>query len=215
MMEDGKTPNYNYATRNLVPRISDIIYNGSKRIATNRAVADCKGMTALLPSEKTLGSYSFSPSLTSIIRLDTSVRDSRVGSSVVLSQAGQIHVSRDSIYLTSNLWTPYSTSTTAKCAPNTPCAASLIWNPGTSNTLVHRFAFDRQSTKYVYSALVPGNPLTQYSMDEDANKNFRIITSEWGDTQSTRLTVIGSTGTVVGKLAGIAPGENFQSSRFI
>lgn len=215
MMEDGKTPNYNYATRNLVPRISDIIYNGSKRIATNRAVADCKGMTALLPSEKTLGSYSFSPSLTSIIRLDTSVRDSRVGSSVVLSQAGQIHVSRDSIYLTSNLWTPYGTSTTAKCAPNTPCAASLIWNPGTSNTLVHRFAFDRQNTKYVYSALVPGNPLTQYSMDEDANKNFRIITSEWGDTQSTRLTVIGSTGTVVGKLAGIAPGENFQSSRFI
>ena len=52
-------------------------------------------------------------------------------------------------------------------------------------------------------------------MDEDANKNFRIVTSEWGDKQSTRLTVIGSTGKVVGKLANIAPGENFQSSRFI
>ena len=50
---------------------------------------------------------------------------------------------------------------------------------------------------------------------EDANKNFRIITSEWGNTQSTRLTIIGSTGKVVGKLTNIAPGENFQSSRFI
>jgi uncharacterized secreted protein with C-terminal beta-propeller domain len=52
-------------------------------------------------------------------------------------------------------------------------------------------------------------------MDEDSSKNFRIITSESSDKQSTRLTVIGSTGTVVGKLQNIAPGENFQSSRFI
>jgi len=216
MMEGGKTPSYSYATRNLVPRISDVIYNGSKRIATNRAIAECRGMTALLPSEKTLDTYSFSPSLTSIIRLDTSVRDSKVNSSVVLSQAGQIHVSRNSIYLTSNLWTPYSTSnSTTKCAPGSPCATSMIWNPGVSSTLVHRFAFDRLSTKYVYSALVPGNPLTQYSMDEDASKNLRIITSEWKDTQSTRLSIIGPTGKSVGKITDIAPGENFQSSRFI
>ncbi len=91
----------------------------------------------------------------------------------------------------------------------------MIWNPGVSNTLVHRFAFDRLSTKYIYSTLVPGTPLSQYSMDEDSNKNFRIITSEWKDTQSTRLSIIGSTGRVVGKLVNIAPGENFQSSRFI
>ncbi len=215
MLDDGKTPTYKYTTQNLVPRISDVIYNGSKRVATNRAIADCKGMTALLPSEKTLDMYSFSPTLTSIVRLDTSVHNSKVSSQVVLSQAGQVHVSRDSIYLTSNLWTPYNASTTGKCAPDTPCAASMIWNPGVSGTLVHRFAFDRLSTKYVYSTLVPGNPLTQYSMDEDVNKNFRIVTSEWGDKQSTRLTVIGSIGKVVGKLANIAPGENFQSSRFI
>ena len=141
MLEDGKTPTYKYTTQNLVPRISDVIYNGSKRVATNRAIADCKGMTALLPSEKTLDMYSFSPTLTSIVRLDTSVYNSKVSSQVVLSQAGQVHVSRDSIYLTSNLWTPYNTSTTtAKCAPDTPCAASMIWNPGVSGTLVHRFA---------------------------------------------------------------------------
>jgi hypothetical protein len=156
MIEGNKPTTYKYSARNLVPRISDIIYSGSKRIATNRAVADCSGMTALLPSEKTLDSYSFSPTLTSIMRIDTSVYNSKIDSQVVLSQAGQVHVSRDSIYLTSHLWTPYSTAPSAKCAPDTPCADSLmIWNPGASNTLVHRFAFDRMSTKYVYSALVP------------------------------------------------------------
>lgn len=126
MMEDAKAPTYNYSARNLVPRISDVIYNGTKRVATNRAIADCKGMTALLPSEKTLDIYSFSPTLTSIVRLDTSVYNSKISSQVVLSQAGQVHVSRDSIYLTSNLWTPYNTSTTGKCAPDTPCATSMI-----------------------------------------------------------------------------------------
>ncbi len=87
MMEDGKTPTYNYTARNLVPRISDVTYNGSKRLTTNRAIADCNGMTALLPSEETLDTYSFSPTLTSIVRLDTSVYDSKIHSQVVLSEA--------------------------------------------------------------------------------------------------------------------------------
>jgi hypothetical protein len=155
MIEDNKSPTYKYSARNLVPRISDIVYDGSKRVVMNRAVADCSAMTALLPSEKTLDTYSFSPTLTSIVRLDTSVYNSKINSQVVLSQAGQVHVSRNSLYLTSNLWTPYTTSSSAKCIAGTPCADSLIWNPGVSNTLVHRFAFDRLSTKYVYSALVP------------------------------------------------------------
>lgn len=155
ILEDGKTPTYSYAVRNLVPRISDVIYNGTKRISSNRAIADCNGMTALLPSEATLGTYSFSPTLTSIVRLDTSVYNSKISSQVVLSEAGQVHVSRNSIYLTSNLWTPYDTSSSAKCVPNSPCATSIAWNPGVSGTLVHRFSFDQLATKYVYSTFVP------------------------------------------------------------
>lgn len=61
------------------------------------------------------------------------------------------------------------------------CIANEIWNPeNATQTLIHRFGFRGTSTNYVYSATIPGNPLNQYSMDEDANGNFRIVTHEWG-----------------------------------
>lgn len=218
-LEDGKTPSYQYKSKNLIPRISDTQYNGSKRTISNRTIADCNGMSSLLPDSDTLESYSFNPTLTSILRLDTSVQAGKITSQVVLSEAGQIHVSRNSLYLTSNLWTPYTNNTTTptspRCAPNTPCATSLIWNPGQNGTLIHRFVLDRTNTKYAYSRLIPGSPLSQYSMDEDVSQNFRIVTSEFGNAQSTRLTILGSSGAVLGQITGIAPGENFQSSRFI
>lgn len=57
-------------------------------------------------------------------------------------------------------------------------------------------------------------------MDEDMSGNFRIVTSlsSWSgglNTSSTSLSVLNTSGTIVGSLTKIAPGENFQSSRFI
>ena len=57
-------------------------------------------------------------------------------------------------------------------------------------------------------------------MDEDASGNFRIVTQSYswsnGDNKnSTQVSVISPSGKVIGKLSNIAPGENFQSSRFI
>lgn len=62
--------------------------------------------------------------------------------------------------------------------------------------------------------------MTQYSMDEDASGNFRIVTQNYarssGQNQnSTELSIINTSGKVIGKITNIAPGENFQSSRFI
>jgi inhibitor of cysteine peptidase len=62
--------------------------------------------------------------------------------------------------------------------------------------------------------------MNQYSMDEDANGNFRIVTQSyaWSSGQnqnSTQVSVISPSGKVIGKLPNIAPGENFQSARFI
>ena len=213
-LESDQDVEQDYRSKSLIPRISDVRYSGGKRIATNRTLSDCDDMSSILPDRATLESYRFSPTLTSILRLDTSVATGKISSQVVLSDAGQIHVSRDSIYLTSNMWTPIS-SPAGKCAPDTPCASSMLWNPGMSATLVHRFSLDATNTRYVYSRLISGSPLNQYSMDEDVNGNFRIVTSEFSPTQSTRLSVIGSTGAIIGKITDIAPGENFQSSRFI
>lgn len=212
-----KMPIFDYSAKNLIPRISDIQYKGNKPMITNRGVGDCTSMSSILPGTGSLSKYSFNPTLTSILRFDTTVPNSQITSQVVLSEAGQIHVTRDSVYLTSNMWTPRDGST---CPPNARCASPLIWNPGTSNTLVHRFAVSNASIRYSYSRLVYGSPLTQYSMDENAAGDFRIVTtlSSWSggtNTSSTSLSVLSLTGQVIGKLANIAPGENFQSSRFI
>ena len=62
--------------------------------------------------------------------------------------------------------------------------------------------------------------MSQYSMDEDKNGNFRIVTQKYawssnGNENTTELSVVSPTGKIIGKLPGLAPGENFQSARFI
>lgn len=52
-------------------------------------------------------------------------------------------------------------------------------------------------------------------MDEDSDKNFRIVTTLNSEIRSTNLSILNSRGKLVGSLSDIAPKENFQSSRFI
>jgi hypothetical protein len=210
-------PVRDYSSANLIPRISDMSYSAGKQTVSTRSIADCTGMRSILPDIQTLKNYTLNPTLTSILRFDTSVPKSPITSEIVLSDAGQIHVTRDSVYLTSPLWSPRTGST---CPPNANCASPLVWNPGTSNTLLHRFAVTNASIRYSYSRLISGSPLTQYSMDENSAGEFRIVTtnSSWSrgtNTSSTQLSVLSPTGQIVGRLENIAPGENFQSSRFI
>ena len=210
-------PRFDYSSTNLIPRISDATYRSGKQTVSTRGVADCSGMRSILPDTRTLKNYTLNPTLTSILRFDTTVPASPITSEIVLSDAGQIHVTRESIYLTSPLWSPRSGST---CPPNARCASPLIWNPGTSNTLVHRFAVTDASIRYSYSRLIPGYPLNQYSMDENMFGDFRIVTSlsSWSggtNTSSTSLSILSRTGQSLGKIDNIAPGETFQSSRFI
>ncbi len=131
-------------------------------------------MSSILPSKNTLSKYSINPNLTSIIRFDIRVPNGKIDSEVIVSQAGQIHVSKDSVYLTANMWQHNSNPI---CPPNARCISPMIWNPGTSSTLVHKFNINNAKIRYSYSKEVTGTPLNQYSMDEDSNGNFRIITS--------------------------------------
>lgn len=57
-------------------------------------------------------------------------------------------------------------------------------------------------------------------MDEDTNGNFRIVTQNYAwssgkNQNTTELSVISPSGKVIGKVENIAPGENFQSARFV
>ena len=52
-------------------------------------------------------------------------------------------------------------------------------------------------------------------MSEDENSNFRILTTQWNEQQSTHLFTFDSKLAPLGKLMNIEPGESFQSSRFL
>lgn len=68
---------------------------------------------------------------------------------------------------------------------------------------------------YINSALLPGSPLTQWSMDEDAAGNFRILTSTWSPQQATHLITLDTNLKKLGSLLNIEPGEQFKASRFM
>jgi uncharacterized secreted protein with C-terminal beta-propeller domain len=74
--------------------------------------------------------------------------------------------------------------------------------------------------RYSFTTKVEGAPLSQYSLDEDAAENLRIVTQkyDWSNGKNnttTALSVLDTKGTLIGTLSGLAPGENFQSARFM
>lgn len=57
-------------------------------------------------------------------------------------------------------------------------------------------------------------------MDEDASGNFRLVTQNYawsseGNKNTTEVNIVSPTGKLIGSIKNIAPGENFQSARFI
>jgi inhibitor of cysteine peptidase len=99
------------------------------------------------------------------------------------------------------------------CPPNAICAMPFFWG-GSQNTLIHKLNIDENNIEYQDSALVPGAPLNQYSMDEH-DENFRIITSAWSPERSTGLYILDKNLELTSSLTDLAPGETFRSSRFI
>jgi len=85
-------------------------------------------------------------------------------------------MSLKNLYLTDSIYQTQSFS----CPADAMCIMPMYWG-GTNSTVVHKMNIKANSLKYQDSTLLPGRPLTQYSMDEN-NDNFRIITStnNWG-----------------------------------
>lgn len=87
-------------------------------------------------------------------------------------------------------------------------------------THIHRFAIDGSAIAYKDSGTVPGQILTQFSMDE-YNSTFRIATTinKWGNsgtnTSTNNLYVLNSAMDLVGSITDIAPGERIFSTRFM
>lgn len=170
---------------------------------------NCSDIEYLLPDEDTTEKYDFNPSFNIVSVVNLADLTKPVKNKVVFWDVREIHMSLDSLYLTSYLYTKYD----FRCGPGFMCP--MMWYPRGENTLVHKFDIkDDADLAYKDSAVISGNPLTQYSMDE-YNNNFRIITSSWYPERWTNLFVLDKDLNLTSSLTWLAKDENFQASRFI
>ncbi len=87
------------------------------------------------------------------------------------------------------------------------------------SSMIHKIAFRHLEVNYVCSNDVPGRLLNQFSMDEWEG-NLRVATTGGhvarnGATSSNNVYVLDSNLAPIGKLEGLAPGEQIHSSRFL
>jgi len=190
--------------QNLVIKDTQLPYNIS---AWN--IADCSSINYSFPDEETLKNTNFNPGYNIISAINIEDVTEKVETTVIAGSNSEIYMSQDNLYMTESIWQTDSFS----CPPNALCARPFFWG-WSQNTLVHKLNIDKENIAYQDSALVPWAPLNQYSMDEH-EWDFRIITSEWSPERSTGLYVLDSELEPKSNLTELAPGETFQSSRFI
>ncbi len=190
--------------QNLTLKWKDLPYEVSSGESVN-----CSDVEYLLPDEATTTKYSFNPSFNIVSVINLADLTKPVKNKVVFWDIREIHMSLDSLYMTSYLYTNYD----FRCAAWFMCP--MMWYPRGENTLVHKFDIKADADLwYKNSAVVSGNPLNQYSMDE-YNTNFRMITSSWYPERWTNVFVLDKDLKLVSSLTWLAKDENFQSSRFI
>lgn len=195
----------------------------------------CEDIEYVLPNEETLKKNQFTPNFVTLSAIELSEAVTPVQSKVMFGDVREIHMSQKNLYITSNLYT----ATPFRCGSWYRCF--MPWYNSGEQTLIHKLSLNGLTAKYQSSAIVPGNPLSQYSMDEDANGNFRLVTVRNdgkedvavpvasdakmtvsmppppinNNVKSSNLYVLDSGLNPIGKLEGLGKGENFQSSRFI
>lgn len=207
-----------FSLKNVAPEIRESIRNNNtgRYIQSIRSsVANCQDVTFLLPDNTTQEGHEFTPSFVSLSSINIADSTARMKSQLLFGDVSQIHMSQTSLYVVSSVT---SRDSSIRCSDMSRCSSPLSY---TSHTIVHKYALSFGGLAYQYSAMIDGNPLNQYSLDEDAKGNFRIVTQkfQWrstgGNENTTELYVISPIGKVIGSLKNLASGENFQSSRFI
>ncbi len=167
----------NFSLKNIVPEIRDSlpnpIWRGKYITSIRSSVSQCQDLSVVLPDTKTLKTVAMTPVFTTIGSLDITKTNAKIESSLVFGAVNQIHMSATGLYLVSNI-TKNATNT---CPPNAQCFAPTYYS--SSSTLVHRFSLQNGKALYKNTTEVIGNPMNQYSMDEDAKGNFRIVTQSY------------------------------------
>lgn len=197
--------------KDMQPRITDITLkksSDSKKSYDKKVTSTpCDSIFYLLPSEDTMKETGIYPNFTLISQFSLSDLDATPKQSLVFGNVDEIHMSQNSLYLPA----PIYFSNPIKCSLR-GCYSSRYYRD--ENTLIHKFNLGK-TVDYQDSTIIPGTPLNQYSMDEDDNGNFRILTTTRYDQNATHLSILDKNLKLKWSLLNIEPGENFKSSRYI
>ena len=148
-------------------------------------VANCNEVQYFLPDEDTMKKYTLQPNYNIISMIDLAHPTAKVKNKVIFGSLNEVYMSEKNLYITSNLYE----NNTWQCPVGAMCMRP--WYPTGENTLIHKLNVSGLNVDYQDSAVVPGSPLTQYSMDEK-DDNFRIITSQWSPDRQSNLYILDS-----------------------
>jgi len=204
----------------LLPKVIDIAYTTDatkKNLTLNKKdypyhvsvnKSSCTETMYVLPTKESISQYGLSPQFTLLRAVDVGTPDAEVKTTTTFGSTQTIHLTEKSVYLANSFRAPYN----SPCPPNAMC----IWGWwGEQQTLLHKLALQWTKMSYVDSALLPWSPLTQRSMDEDTQGNFRILTSTRSPQQATHLITLNASLKKLWSLLNIEPGEQFKASRFM
>lgn len=166
---------------------------------------ECDQISYVLPEDKNLN---LNPTFSLIFSMDIRNTNKKTETTALLAPKGEIHMSQNALYLASNFYTYDKWNCPKDMFCPTPYFKS--W----TQTLIHKFNRKGLQMNYENSAIIPGELLTQYSMDEDNKGYFRILTKTRSP-KATHLYILKPDLTFAGKLENIEPDEDFKSSRYM
>lgn len=195
-------------TSNIIPSGAEIVRKASGKLDKHVYKPDCSSLHYILPDAVD----NFNPSVGVIHTIDLR-KDNNAHTNLFYGNAGQIHATDKSLYIVSSI--SLNSYQYASCPPNAKCAMPLIRREPNNFSLVHKYSLVSGKPVYQDSALAKWDLLNQYSMDEDANGNFRILTRSRSPELATHLWVFDNKLALNGWLLNIEPKEDFKASRFI
>jgi len=178
--------------------------NGSIILPTLRSEND----NWLIPAESIYydsGTYDYNFDYTLVIGLDITCMNSEPNVETFLggSSSCTLYTSLDNLYLAVSRYPIISRSWFDK------------------NSVIHRFRIDKGQVFYEASGLIPGYLINQFALDE-YNNYLRVATNSWSQNQQTQSwTQVSNVYTldmqlkIIGRLEGLAPGEQIYSVRFL
>lgn len=203
-----------FSTLKTIPeKIEASLWFSQKYTFSKNKVSDCKNIEFLLPPEKYFEENNFNLTYSVISVLDIKNILKPVSSKIIVSSnVSEIFLNEKNLYITSNIYS----NKPLKCIWN---SCLFDFYESTSQTLVNKFSLENEKMIYKKSALIDWNPLTQYSMDEDKNWNFRILTqiNSWNNVKWNYVNfyTLDKDLKLFSKLEKLGIWENFQSSRYI